>query len=226
MKTDYESHDIAYQQLKVKGAFGWTSEADHQVVRSRISEILEQRSLPPGSRVLDLGCGTGDLAVWLAQKGYEAYGIDIAPTAIAWAKEKANTQQVEVQFTVGSVLNLAPYPDRFFHLVVDGRCLHCLIGPDRAATLSSIYRTLHPGGCFYVQSMCGDVLDASSVKPQFDPTSCCTINSAGVATRYIGKPEDILQELQIAGFELDQWEILPRVSEDDQDDLLVQAIKQ
>ena len=104
---------------------------------------------------------TGDIAIWLGLEGYEAYGMDIAPSAIAWAKEKAQAQQSQVQFTVGSVLDLAAYPDNFFHLVVDGRCLHCIIGPDRAATLASVYRVLQPGGGFLVQSMCGEVMGES-----------------------------------------------------------------
>lgn len=91
-------------------------------------------SIKPGGRILDLGCGTGDIAIWLATQGYEAHGIDIAPSAIAWATEKAQAQATRVQFTTGSVLDLTPYKDDFFRLVVDGRCLHCIIGPDRAAT--------------------------------------------------------------------------------------------
>ncbi|HEY9661091.1 MAG TPA: methionine biosynthesis protein MetW [Allocoleopsis sp.] len=79
MKTNYISHDIAYQRLKAAGAFGWTSEADHQVVRSRVLEILKQQSLRPGSRVLDLGCGAGDLAIWLAQQGYESLVVQHQP---------------------------------------------------------------------------------------------------------------------------------------------------
>ncbi|MGF1495613.1 MAG: class I SAM-dependent methyltransferase [Elainellaceae cyanobacterium] len=60
-------------------------------------------------QILDLGCGTGDLAIWLFQQGYDAYGIDIAPSAIAWANEQALAQNTQVQFTVGSVLDLSPY---------------------------------------------------------------------------------------------------------------------
>jgi len=226
MRTNYVGHDSAYQKLKAAGAFGWTSEEDHtQVVRPCVLQVIDQLAVAPGSRILDLGCGTGDLAIWLSQQGYDAYGIDIAPSAIAWANEKALAQNAQVQFTVGSVLDLSPYRDDFFQLVVDGRCLHCIIGPDRAATLASIYRVLQPGGGFFVQSMCGEVRDASPMKPRFDPISCCTISDQGIATRYIGQAEDILQELRAVGFEIDHWEVSPRISDDDQDDLLARAVK-
>jgi ubiquinone/menaquinone biosynthesis C-methylase UbiE len=172
-----------------------------------------------------LGCGTGDIAIWLGLEGYEAYGIDIAPSAIAWANEKAQAQQSPVQFTVGSVLDLAVYLDDFFHLVVDGRCLHCIIGPDRAATLASIYRLLQLGGGFLVQSMCGEVMDESPMKANFDPMSRYTINREGIATRYIGAAEDILEELTAAGFAIAHSEIVPRQGPDDQDDLVAISVK-
>jgi ubiquinone/menaquinone biosynthesis C-methylase UbiE len=223
---DYISHDSVYQRLKADGAYGWTSEEDHtQVVRPRILQAIEQLSIPSGSRILDLGCGTGDIAIWLGLEGFEAYGIDIAPSAIAWAKEKAQAQQSQVQFTVGSVLDLAAYPDNFFHLVVDGRCLHCIIGPDRAATLANVHRVLPSEGGFLVQSMCGEVMEESPMKAFFDPTSRCTINREGIATRYIGAAEDILEELIAAGFEIAHSEIVPRQGPDDQDDLVALATK-
>lgn len=150
LNTDYISHDSIYQRLKAEGAFGWTSEDDHtQVVRPRILQAIKQLSIPSGGRILDLGCGTGDITTWLGLEGYEAYGIDVAPSAIAWANEKAQVQKSQVQFTVGSVLDLAVYEDDFFHLVVDGRGLHCIIGSDRAATLASGTLTMKtPLPCF------------------------------------------------------------------------------
>jgi ubiquinone/menaquinone biosynthesis C-methylase UbiE len=226
LTSNYIGHDPVYQRLKAEGAFGWSSEEDHlQVVRPRIRQVIDRCAVPPGSRILDLGCGTGDLAIWLTQQGYEAYGIDIAPTAIAWAQEKADTQQTRVQFTQGNVVDLQPYDDDVFRLVVDGRCLHCIIGPDRATMLASIYRVLQPGGCFFVQTMCGEVMDGSSIEPTFDPISRHQISKQGFATRYIGKAEDILNELRTTGFEIAHQEIVPRVSHDDQDDLLTTAVK-
>ena len=226
METDYLGHDSVYQRLKAEGAYGWTPEQDHtQMVHPRILQAIDQLSIPPGSPILDLGCGTGDIAIWLALQGYEAYGIDIAPSAIAWANEKAQAQGSQVQFTIGSVLDLAAYQDDFFRLVVDGRCLHCIIGPDRAATLASVYRVLQPGGGILVQCMCGEVMDKSPMKANFDPVSCCLINWGGIATRYIGSATSILEELTAAGFAIAYSEIIPRHSPDDQDDLVAIAMK-
>ena len=226
LNPNYICHDSIYQRLKAEGSYGWTSEEDHtQVVRPRLLQVIQKLSIPSGGRILDLGCGTGDIAIWLGLQSYEAYGIDIAPSAITWANEKAQAQQSQVQFAVGSVLDLTAYEDGFFHLVVDGRCLHCIIGSDRAATLASVYRVLQSGGGFLVQSMCGEVMEASPMKTQFDPASRCTINREGIATRYIGAAEDILEELTAAGFAIAHSETIPRQGPDDQDDLVALAVK-
>ena len=63
------------------------------------------------------------------------------------------------------------------------------------------------------------------MKAFFDPTSRCTINREGIATRYIGAAEDILEELTAAGFAIAHSEIVPRQGPDDQDDLVALAIK-
>ena len=226
METNYVGHDQVYQRLKAEGAYGWSPEDDHiEVTRPRILETIAQLSIPSNGRILDLGCGTGDIATWLAGQGYDAYGIDIAPTAIAWAKEKAQAQSASVQFIVGSVLDLAAYDNDFFNLVVDGRCLHCLIGADRATTLASIYRVLQPGGGFLVQCMCGEVMEESPAFKDFDPVSRCSISPKGIATRYIGSATDILQELTAAGFAIAHSDVVPRIGPEDQDDLVAIAIR-
>jgi hypothetical protein len=73
--------------------------------------------------------------------------------------------------------------------------------------------------------MCGEVMDESPMKANFDPMSCCTINREGIATRYIGDAGDILEELTAAGFAISHSEIVPRQGPDDQDDLVALAVK-
>ena len=161
----------------------------------------------------------------MAEQGFEAYGIDIAPSAIAWAQEKARDRNVTIDFRIGNVVESKDYNDNFFQFIIDGLCLHCIIGQDRAAVLGRVHRVLHPEAGFFIQTMCGEVNDRSPMKPTFDPVSRCTVDERGVAIRYVGKAEDILQEIQVAGFHIAHWEILPRELEEDQDDLLVRAIK-
>lgn len=54
--------------------------------------------------------GAGEIALWLVEKGYEIYGVDIAPTAITWAQENAKEHNIKADFRVGDVLDLQDYP--------------------------------------------------------------------------------------------------------------------
>ncbi len=205
MKTWYIGHDKAYQKRKAEGNVGWdTSNGGYNEAKAILDRVFGYGRAPRSGRLLEIGCGAGNITIWLAEKGYEAYGVDIAPTAIAWAGEKIREQGVDVQFSVGSVLDLEIFTNDFFDFVLDGHCLHCIIGKDRGQLFSSVHRVLRPGGYFLVDTMCGPV-NQKKIK-FFDPASKCTIND-GIATRYIGSPDSILDEIAKAGFQILHWEI-------------------
>jgi len=180
-------------------------------------DLIASGDLPKSGKVLELGCGAGDVSLLFAQRGYETNGIDISPTAIEWAKEKAAKAGVKANFEVGDVTNLGRWGDGIFDIVVDGHCLHCIIGEDRAKVLKETFRVLKPGGLFYVSTMCGEPKEPEVVK-MFDNETRCMIGG-GVARRYIGKPEDILKEIETAGCEIIRQEI--RSSNDTEDSLIL-----
>jgi len=60
--------------------------------------LLEELKLPPGSRILDLGCGTGRHSVELAKRGYQITGVDISSGMLAEAKKAAKKAGVEVEW--------------------------------------------------------------------------------------------------------------------------------
>ncbi|MBN2857078.1 MAG: class I SAM-dependent methyltransferase, partial [Candidatus Delongbacteria bacterium] len=161
------------------------------------------------------------MSLWIAEKGFEVYGIDISPTAIDWAKEKAADLNLKADFRLGSVLDLSEFPDDYFNFILDGHCLHCIIGDDRQTFLTEAFRVLKPNGFFFSETMCGEVRDPE-VKKCFDPVSRCMIID-GISGRYIGEPEHILKEVAQAGFEIIRHIISP--DPDAQDDLRVHATK-
>jgi len=77
-------------------------------------------------RVLDLGCGTGINAAWLAGQGFEVTGLDLSHTAIAKATARAKQQSLEIEFLCCNFLK-APLPGQF-DFIFDRGCLHCFIG--------------------------------------------------------------------------------------------------
>jgi SAM-dependent methyltransferase len=79
---------------------------------------LTERGLPPGARVLELGCGTGNNLRFLAEEGFEAHGLDSSRSAIELAGKQLASWGLEAELQVAELTEL-PYPDSYFDLVVD-----------------------------------------------------------------------------------------------------------
>jgi len=213
-KTDYIGHDRRYRELRDQGAPGWETEdelREHEVELAWALAALE----PVGKRVLELGCGAGNIARSLVERGFDVTGIDISPTAIAWATERAIPG---TRFMVGDLV--AEIPGEY-DLVIDGHCLHCIIGDDRARMLANVRGALASGGTFFVATMCGEITQPK-LRACFDPITRCQVVD-GIAYRYIGDPDELLDELRTAGFEIVCSTINRRKNDDDQDNLWVIA---
>jgi SAM-dependent methyltransferase len=101
------------------------------------------------SPVLDAGCGTGEHALLLAARGMEAVGVDLSPTAVARAREKARTRGLDADFMVGDVLALDRL-ERRFATVIDSGTFHVFDDPDRARYVRSLASALEPGGVLHL----------------------------------------------------------------------------
>ena len=101
---------------------------------------------PAGARVLDVGCGPGQLSIRLARHGLEVTGLDLDPAMIARAQANAdrlgNGDQRRPSFLVGDVATLA-FPDESCDLVVSTLSMHHWADP--TAALAEIGRVLRPG---------------------------------------------------------------------------------
>jgi ubiquinone/menaquinone biosynthesis C-methylase UbiE len=223
MRTDYESHDLVYRRKHAAGDVGWGSEQDMAEHFSYLGKALTQRDFPKAGKLLELGCGAGNVSLWFARKGYEVDGIDISPTAVQWAREKAVAEGLVAKFSVGNVLDLSAYPDGIFDVLIDGHCLHCIIGDDRSRCLASARRVLKPHGALCVHTMCGDPT-CDSTRQDFDPQSRCLVRH-GIASRYLGLPEAIISEIGEAGFAIYFSEIEAAKTGEDQTMLMLLALK-
>ena len=94
-------------------------------------------------RVLDLACGTGDIALLAAAAGADVTALDITPRMIALAREKAHARGARARFLVGDMTAL-PLPDACVDLVTTGYGLRNVADLD--AALREIHRVLKPGG--------------------------------------------------------------------------------
>jgi SAM-dependent methyltransferase len=92
-----------------------------------LSALVEgPRALAPGT-ALDLGCGTGRHAVYLASRGWKVTGVDLVPRALAAARDRATAAGVDVQFLEGDVTRLDSLGlHTGYHLFLDAGCFHGL----------------------------------------------------------------------------------------------------
>jgi len=198
MKTLYNGHEPVYHRIKAEGCVGWDkTEEAYRERESELERILGNGLAPARGRVLELGCGAGNISIWLARRGFDVRGVDIAPAAIDWAREKAQKESVAASFTLGNVLELGHLEEATADFVLDGHCLHCIIAEDRKIFLATAFRLLVPGGYLLIDTMCGPVVGGHL--EGYDP-ALKMILYHDAAIRYFGMPEEIQEEISAAGF--------------------------
>ena len=97
--------------------------------------------------VLDVGCGTGENALFLAERGHKVWGVDSVPRAIELAREKARERDLPVTFLVQDALDMENL-SRTFDTIIDSGLFHALSDPDRLRFVRSLAAVLRPGGTY------------------------------------------------------------------------------
>jgi len=124
---------------------------DTGITPPELVELVESGQVPPG-RALDIGCGTGTNAVFLAQRGFEVVGTDVAWLAIRRARRKAREAGVSATFCVGEAVKLGtphgPPLGGLFDMAVDIGCFHATQSGHRVAYGSMLRRVLREGGYY------------------------------------------------------------------------------
>ena len=115
------------------------------------TRLIEQANIQPGQHVLDLGCGTGTLAIMVKQlqPSAEVVGLDADPEMLKVAKYKSSHQNAPVKFDVGFT-NKLPYPDASFDRILSSIMIHHLKTPDKETTAREVFRVLKPGGQLHI----------------------------------------------------------------------------
>jgi len=112
-----------------------------------IIRLAEEREIIGG--VLDVGCGSGENALYLAHLGFEVWGIDAAPSAIKKAREKAKERGIKVKFLVGDALRLQSLQNKF-DTVIDCGLFHVFTDEERPIFTASLSSVLFPGGRYFM----------------------------------------------------------------------------
>lgn len=102
------------------------------------------------SPIVDLGCGTGENALALAERGYDLLGIDASPRAIGKAMDKARERNLDTaDFLVADVFDVAGLGEKFGS-ALDCGLFHVLDDHERPVYAASVHDTLEPGGALHL----------------------------------------------------------------------------
>ena len=110
-----------------------------------------QRAGLINSKVLDIGCGTGEHTILLTRLGYDVLGIDFAPHAVEQARANAAEQGVDARFEVADAMNLGAEPG--YQTIVDSALFHIFDDADRVRYVSSLHTAARPGGLVHVLAL-------------------------------------------------------------------------
>lgn len=133
--------DEVYREAKEITDVPWeTVEPSEEIVR-----LVKEGKIKP-CKALDMGCGFGTQAIFLAQQGFEVKAFDFSEQAIRVARQRAEKQKVKVDFFVGDI-NILDLKETF-SFVLDRGLFHVLGKKDRAGYIKKVHGMLEPKGKF------------------------------------------------------------------------------
>ncbi|MCD4761505.1 class I SAM-dependent methyltransferase [bacterium] len=107
-------------------------------------------------KILDLGSGTGRNTNYLASLGNEVIGLEIAPTAVNLAKERAKNINLKIDYRIFNIGSEYPFEDNFFDLIFDITSSNSLNEKERKIYLSEVARVIKKDGYFFIKTLCRD----------------------------------------------------------------------
>jgi SAM-dependent methyltransferase len=137
--TDFEAIKSRQREVWASGDFGmiaWNT--------AYVGEVLcEAADLRAGQRVLDVACGTGNVALSAGRRFCDAVGVDFVPALIERARERAAAERLPTTFEVGDAENL-PFEDASFDVVLS--VFGSMFAPDQEKAANELVRVCCPGG--------------------------------------------------------------------------------
>ena len=134
------------ESIKARQKSTWESGDFGQIahfIMPDAEQFMARLNLQPGTKVLDVACGTGNLAVLAARRGCITSGLDIASNLIAQARERAQNEALAIEYTEGDA-EAMPYPDASFDTVVS--MYGVMFAPRPERIVSELIRVVKPGG--------------------------------------------------------------------------------
>jgi SAM-dependent methyltransferase len=152
-------------------------------------DFMARRRITKDMQVLDVACGTGNLAILAAQAGARTCGLDIAGNLIGQARKRAEAAGLAIEFIEGDA-EAIPYPDNQFDLVVS--MYGAMFAPRQELAAAELLRVCRPGGEVVMANWCSDgfVADMFRLTAQHVPPP------AGIPSPvHWGQPDYAMQQL-------------------------------
>lgn len=137
--SDFEALKARLKATWMAGDFGQIAKYGEPAAE----QFIARRPIKPGMRVLDVACGTGNLAIPAAKAGAIVTGADIATNLLEQARARAKREGVNVQFDEGDAEQL-PYPDASFDLIVS--MFGAMFAPLPERVAAELVRVCRPSG--------------------------------------------------------------------------------
>jgi SAM-dependent methyltransferase len=114
----------------------------------------------PSKDVLEIGCGTGTNAIWLAQQGYIVTATELAPTALEAARKKASSAKVNINYKLSDICEELPVDKESVGFVFDRGVFHVMPVDKRSLFVDRVTQALMPGGFWLCMSGSADEVRA------------------------------------------------------------------
>ncbi|MCH7321338.1 class I SAM-dependent methyltransferase [Solibacillus sp. MA9] len=121
---------------------------------NRVDEHLKKyvkNNMIQRGRVLEIGCGNGRNAIYLAKKGFSVTAVDLSQEAINWATQQASLQNVDIEFYCENIFNLK-FPNESFDFIYDSGCFHHLPPHRRITYIQFLHHHLKHDGYFSIST--------------------------------------------------------------------------
>jgi SAM-dependent methyltransferase len=191
MHMKYADIDRIYQKLPLD-KIPWNSSTPPDV----LVDLVQSGKIRP-CRTVDLGCGAGNYAIYLAGRGFDVTGVDSSPTAIRIATENARKQGAACRFIVADLIGDLYEIQESFDFAFDWELLHHIFPEDRKTYVRNVHRILNPGALYLSVSFSEeDPQFGGSGKYRSTPIGTTLYFSSESEVRELFSPHFVIRDLK------------------------------
>ncbi|MFX0182303.1 MAG: class I SAM-dependent methyltransferase [Candidatus Hodarchaeota archaeon] len=170
----------------------------------KITILFKENKL---KRILDLGCGGGRHVIYLASRDFDVYGLDIAPTGLAYTLHVLSEKNLTAHLTLHDMVNL-PYDNDYFDAIISIQVIHHNKLSDILKTIQELNRVLRVGGLVWITVPVSKDAIGTQFK-EIEPQTFIPLNGQekGLLHHYFTKDEliELFPSFSIVELHIDQF---------------------